>query len=341
MSPARTAARAPRRKRPRARAASEAVLVGVILAGLMLVIAADSIVGERDARLTLLRSPPPAGLDRPVREEVRRRFSSEPALRVRLGTFTEPLVLETFGVRAVALAEDFETWDSPTDTSPLNRDTGLEPAAGPESEAGPAATTPVSITTRSRVTVRLQGGALVIAPDEGEPVRFPAGAPVRMAPEGERIRLRVGERRIDGPVILRPRPNPVQQAGADDGAEDGADAESGDTPDAAPPPPNPATRFDVIAELPMERYLPGVLAGELYAGWSFETYCAQAIAARSYAMHERARARLRGRAYDLEASTIDQAYVGEEAPKRARDAVDATRGLILTTAEGRLLRAYY
>ena len=45
-----------------------------------------------------------------------------------------------------------------------------------------------------------------------------------------------------------------------------------------------AATFDVVNHLPMEQYLPGVLTRELYASWHLETFRAQAIAARSYAL---------------------------------------------------------
>ena len=99
-------------------------------------------------------------------------------------------------------------------------------------------------------------------------------------------------------------------------------------------------RFDVIESVPIERYLPGVLAKELYPNFHEQAYEAQAIAARTYAMHERERRMRIGSAFDVESSTKDQAYGGATAHPRALEAVKNTRGQVLTW-EGDLLRAYY
>lgn len=98
--------------------------------------------------------------------------------------------------------------------------------------------------------------------------------------------------------------------------------------------------FDAIEQVGIESYLPGVIAAELYPGWSPVAYEAQSITARSYALHERARQRAAGNAFDLENTTIDQAYAGAKSSPKARDAVAKTRGVILRF-QGEPLRAYY
>jgi len=100
------------------------------------------------------------------------------------------------------------------------------------------------------------------------------------------------------------------------------------------------TAFDVVELIPIERYLPGVLAKELYHHFEPAAYRAQAIAARSYALHEHARRTALGSHFDLEATTMDQAYAGAAAHPRASEAVRATRGRTLTWL-GEPLRAYY
>jgi SpoIID/LytB domain protein len=92
-------------------------------------------------------------------------------------------------------------------------------------------------------------------------------------------------------------------------------------------------RADVINELPMESYLRGVVPAEVPAGWPAEALKAQAIAARSYAY--RRVANPRSSTYDIDSTTIDQAFNGVdialgENGKRWTDAVDATDGQILT-----------
>ena len=99
-------------------------------------------------------------------------------------------------------------------------------------------------------------------------------------------------------------------------------------------------RLEAVVLLPVESYLAGVLAGELYASWPDAAFEAQAVAARSYALHERGRARSRGRWHDIEAGTTDQAYAGDTALSRAHAATDRTRGWVLLEGT-EVLRAYY
>jgi len=98
--------------------------------------------------------------------------------------------------------------------------------------------------------------------------------------------------------------------------------------------------FDAIELIGIESYLPGVVAAELYPGWSPVAYEVQAITARSYALHERARQRAAGSPFDLENTTIDQAYAGARSSPKAREAVAKTRGIVLHD-QGKPLRAYY
>lgn len=98
--------------------------------------------------------------------------------------------------------------------------------------------------------------------------------------------------------------------------------------------------FDLVESIAMERYLPGVLAKELYRDFHPTAYEAQAIAARTYALHERERRLRIGSTFDVEASTMDQAYAGASSHPRAAEAVARTSGLVLTW-DGQLLRTYY
>ena len=97
--------------------------------------------------------------------------------------------------------------------------------------------------------------------------------------------------------------------------------------------------LDLVVDVPLERYLPGVLAQELFASWNAETFRAQAIAARSFAICEHAQ--WSGvRHYDLVAGEASQAWVGETKAAKPRDAVASTRGMVLAF-EGRVVPAYY
>ena len=99
-----------------------------------------------------------------------------------------------------------------------------------------------------------------------------------------------------------------------------------------------ALRFDVVNHVRLETYLPGVLQKELYASWHPAAFRAQAIAARSYALYKSLnRRQLR---YDLEATTADQVYGGTVTSRKAKLAVQATAGIVLTH-QGRPFPAYY
>src|SRR5690606_21035761 len=89
-----------------------------------------------------------------------------------------------------------------------------------------------------------------------------------------------------------------------------------------------------------ESYLPGVVAKELYQTWPLPTFQAQAVCARSYALHERGRARAAGRLFDVEATTQDQVFAGATDLPVAHSAVESTRGQVITYRGG-VLRAYY
>lgn len=109
---------------------------------------------------------------------------------------------------------------------------------------------------------------------------------------------------------------------------------------AAPSASSSLAAFDVVEHVPLETYLPGVVSKELLPNWSLNAFKAQAIAARSYALHERERSLGSGEAFDLESSQLDQVYGGAVEHAVALRAVRETRGVALMT-EGRVLRAYY
>lgn len=146
---------------------------------------------------------------------------------------------------------------------------------------------------------------------------------------------------MNGPIVVEP---PTGRTLRLDGAEHlgAVELRAADPTGAtgAPSAPSAHDTFDAIERIGIESYLPGVVAAELYPGWSPIAYEAQAIAARSYALHERARRRAAGDPFDLENTTIDQAYAGAKSSPKARDAVRSTRGAVLMH-QGAPLRAYY
>jgi len=97
--------------------------------------------------------------------------------------------------------------------------------------------------------------------------------------------------------------------------------------------------FDVVNHVPLEDYLPGVLAGELFKHWHLQTHAAQAIAARSFACCEQAWFYSR-RHYDVHNTTRSQMYVGGQSPVIAQEAVALTRGTLLTWRDA-LVPGYY
>jgi stage II sporulation protein D len=93
----------------------------------------------------------------------------------------------------------------------------------------------------------------------------------------------------------------------------------------------------VVNELPLDRYLRGVVPWEAPKGWHTATYEAQAVAARTYAL-----ATLHPRAdYDLLPSTADQMFggIGAERPE-TNLAIGATAGQVLTWG-GHLASTFY
>jgi stage II sporulation protein D len=98
--------------------------------------------------------------------------------------------------------------------------------------------------------------------------------------------------------------------------------------------------MQVINEVELEDYVSGILGREIYPDWHPETLKAQAVVARTYALHQRAEAR--DQAFHLEAGTGSQVYGGVAAETRAiRAAVAATRGEYLAYARKPILAVYH
>ena len=101
-----------------------------------------------------------------------------------------------------------------------------------------------------------------------------------------------------------------------------------------------AGSFDVIIAMGVESYIPGVLTHELFKDWPRQSYEAQAVAARTYALHERWRARNESRAFDVEDTEADQVFGGMTTANKALEATRVTRGQVITE-RGQLVRSYY
>lgn len=102
---------------------------------------------------------------------------------------------------------------------------------------------------------------------------------------------------------------------------------------------NDGLGLTVINDIPLEKYLQGVVPSEMPSSWEHEAHKAQAIAARSYALANLGK---RGKyGYDLKDTPEDQAYGGASAETpQTNDAVTETEGLVLVYG-GKIIPAYY
>lgn len=95
-------------------------------------------------------------------------------------------------------------------------------------------------------------------------------------------------------------------------------------------------------ELPIEEYVAGVVAGEMWENWPERAYAAQAILARTFTLEFMARGGTRSlHGTDLSTDPEEaQAYNASKISDAIRRAVDATRGQVLTY-DGRYVRAWF
>jgi len=101
--------------------------------------------------------------------------------------------------------------------------------------------------------------------------------------------------------------------------------------------------IDVINDVPIDDYLKGVLASELYRPWHIQTYFAQAVVARTYALYQSHTEGL-GRYWDMWPDERSQVYGGIPAETdKSRSAAAETAGLVLTygPGEGTIFETYF
>jgi len=99
----------------------------------------------------------------------------------------------------------------------------------------------------------------------------------------------------------------------------------------------------VVNHVPLERYLSGLLGSEMYPHWPMEALKAQAVAARTYALHySRISRDLRaGKDYDVTSTVHSQVYEGAHKEGfRAREACRQTQGVALLK-QGAIFSSYY
>lgn len=103
-------------------------------------------------------------------------------------------------------------------------------------------------------------------------------------------------------------------------------------------------RLDVIATLPLEKYLLDVVASEVPSKWPLETLKSQAVAARTYALVTQKERY--GKDYDIDSTTQAQVfqYLQHKRVEGTRNiirAVERTRDQVLTAPSGHLLKTYF
>jgi stage II sporulation protein D len=99
----------------------------------------------------------------------------------------------------------------------------------------------------------------------------------------------------------------------------------------------------VVNHVPLEEYLAGLLGSEMYPSWPIEALKAQAVAARTYALHHSAQSRNYASAkdYDVTSTVLSQVYEGaHKEGARAHKACEETKGLVLMR-DGAIFPSYY
>ena len=103
--------------------------------------------------------------------------------------------------------------------------------------------------------------------------------------------------------------------------------------------PNKNNTFDVVLHVLVEQYLPGVLAGELFAHWHPATFASQAVAARSYAVNLHIERKTTSH-FDVTDGPSSQMFLGDVTLDVAHRAVQETNGVVLRWNK-EIIPAYY
>jgi len=102
---------------------------------------------------------------------------------------------------------------------------------------------------------------------------------------------------------------------------------------------NDGMGLTVINDVPIEKYIQGVVPAEMPSSWEHEAHKAQAIAARSYALANLGKRAKYG--YDLKDTPEDQAYGGASAETvNTNKAVEETERIVLIY-DGKIIPAFY
>jgi stage II sporulation protein D len=94
----------------------------------------------------------------------------------------------------------------------------------------------------------------------------------------------------------------------------------------------------VVASMPIESYLIGIVNGEVDSRWPLDAVMAQVVASRTYALY---RLQQGSPLYDIRSDVLDQVYAGVDSEdERAAEAVRKTRGEVLFR-EGEIVPAFF
>lgn len=101
-----------------------------------------------------------------------------------------------------------------------------------------------------------------------------------------------------------------------------------------------ADRLQVLNRVGLEDYVASTVGGEMPTGWPDAALRAQAVASRTYVLHEAQKRR--ARRWDVRATTASQVYrgIGAETPE-TRQATRATRGEVLTHGGQPILAVFH
>lgn len=102
------------------------------------------------------------------------------------------------------------------------------------------------------------------------------------------------------------------------------------------------SKMDLIGDLDMEEYLKGVLPSEMPASWPIESLKAQAVASRTYVLHQIGEKKHLH--FDVDNDVMDQVYKRKRLPKKWQDKVDialrTTRSMVITRNQ-RAVKAFF
>ena len=96
-----------------------------------------------------------------------------------------------------------------------------------------------------------------------------------------------------------------------------------------------------IVEMPLEEYLLGVLAGEMYNDWPLESLKAQAVLARTYSLYFLQNYKSKYEGADISNDVLEaQAYNKNNINENVKKAVEETKGLVVTF-DGELIESWF